>query len=350
MWLSPSRSLLITQLLFQLCRPSSQFSATLEQKSSPLSPAAQTTTVDNNPNIQLDGTWSTAKQALRNPNCSVVSISGLDHHLSSLQSYFCGVDAPSDVDLRMRVRCCGDGDTTNSSTDISYVDCASVYQTIMDAPSTTGWKNKNNNNKITTSDINTEQPNNNPNNPCIQALQELALGVHSLSDGSLQRTVTDIHMRVVCASTYSANDPPFHTDKCPLRGYVTLVGPGTEYMDGTSRPWEYVALRSLGVDGLGLVNGEGRLKMAEELEFIVMKGDYYDASVPNDDSSMMKNKKKLWSRAEACVHRSPPGNNAKRVILSLDLADGGDDQEWEERGRKRNWRVGMTQRKSHLVS
>ena len=92
--------------------------------------------------------------------------------------------------------------------------------------------------------------------------------------------------------------------------------------------------------------------MARELEFIVMKGDYYDASVPKDDnnSSMSQNKKKLWSRAEACVHRSPPGNKAKRVILSLDLADGGDDQEWEERGRKRNWRVGMTQRKSHLVS
>ena len=126
-------------------------------------------------------------------------------------------------------------------------------------------------------------------------------------------------------------------------------------MDCTCLPWEYVALRGLGVDGLGVVNGEGSLKMAEELEFIVMKGDYYDASDPKDDdnsnSSMMKNKnKKLWSRAEACVHRSPPGNNAKRVILSLDLADGGDDQEWEERGRKRNWRVGMTQRKSHLVS
>mmetsp|Transcript_31835 Transcript_31835/g.64357 ORF Transcript_31835/g.64357 Transcript_31835/m.64357 type:complete len:351 (-) Transcript_31835:484-1536(-) len=350
MWLSSSsRALLITQLLFQLCRPSSQFSATVEQKSSPLSPAPQTTTVDN-PNIQLDGSWSTAKQALRNPNCSVVSISGLDHHLSTLQSYFCGEDAPSDVDLRMRVRCCGgNGNSTNSSTEISYVDCANVYHTIVDPPSTTGWRN--NNNKITTSDINNEQHNNNPNNPCIQALQELALGVHSLTDGPLQRTVTDIHMRVVCASTYSANDPPFHTDKCPLRGYVTLVGPGTEYMDSTCRPWEYVALRSLGVDGLGLVNGEGRLKMASELEFIVMKGDYYDASVPEDDISMMKkNKKKLWSRAEACVHRSPPGNNAKRVILSLDLADGGDDQEWEERGRKRNWRVGMTQRKSHLVS
>eukprot|EP00985_Skeletonema_marinoi_P029297 scaffold27525_cov88-Skeletonema_marinoi.AAC.1 len=347
MWLSSSsRALLITQLLFQLCKQSSQFSTTVEQKS-PSSPAPQT--IDN-PNIQLDGSWSTAKQALRNPNCSVVSISGLDHHLSTLQSYFCGVDAPSDVDLRMRVRCCGNGNSTNSSTEISYVDCANVYHTIMDAPITTGWRN--NNNKIATNDINTEQTTNNNPNPCIQALQELAIGVHSLSDGPLQRTVTDIHMRIVCASTYSANDPPFHTDKCPLRGYVTLVGPGTEYMDGTCLPWEYVALRSLGVDGLGLVNGEERLKMASELEFIVMKGDYYDASVPKDDnssSSMMMNKK-LWSRAEACVHRSPPGNNAKRVILSLDLADGGDDQEWEERGRKRNWRVGMTQRKSHLVS
>jgi len=121
-------------------------------------------------------------------------------------------------------------------------------------------------------------------------------------------------------------------------------------MDCTCLPWEYLALRSLGVDGLGLVNGKGSLKMAEELEFIVMKGDYYDASVPEDDSNNSSSNKKLWSRAEACVHRSPPGNNAKRVILSLDLADGGDDQEWEERGRKRNWRVGMTQRKSHLVS
>eukprot|EP00985_Skeletonema_marinoi_P002763 scaffold1137_cov124-Skeletonema_marinoi.AAC.3 len=231
MWLSlSSRALLITQLLFQLCKPSSQFSATVEQKTSPLSPAPQTTTVDNNPNNKLDGSWSTAKQALRNPNFSVVSISGLDHHLSTLQSYFCGVDAPSDVDLRMRVR-----------------------------------------------------------------------------------------------------------------------GPGTEYMDATCLPWEYVALRSLGVDGLGVVNGKGRLKMARELEFIVMKGDYYDASVP-EEVGLGSSKKKLWSRAEACVHRSPPGNNAKRVILSLDLADGGDDQEWEERGRKRNWRVGMTQRKSHLVS
>eukprot|EP00984_Skeletonema_dohrnii_P008178 scaffold3005_cov102-Skeletonema_dohrnii-CCMP3373.AAC.3 len=347
MWLSSYRALLITQLLFQLCKQSSQFSATVEKTSPPSSSSPQATTVDN-PNIQLSGSWSTAKQALRNPNCCVVSISGLDHHLSTLQSYFCGEDAPSDVDLRMRVRCCGN-DGTNTSTDISYADCANVYHTIMDPPSTTGWS-KNNNNKITTSDINIEQL----NNPCIQALQELALGVHSLTDGPLQHTVTDIHMRIVCASTYSANDPPFHTDKCPLRGYVTLVGPGTEYMDATCRPWEYVALRSLGVDGLGLVNGEGSLNMAEELEFIVMKGDYYDASVPKDDSSsssVMKNKsKKLWSRAEACVHRSPPGNNAKRVILSLDLADGGDDQEWEERGRKRNWRVGMTQRKSHLVS
>lgn len=37
-------------------------------------------------------------------------------------------------------------------------------------------------------------------------------------------------------------------------------------------------------------------------------------------------KKKVWSRSEACVHRSQAGDNAKRVILSLGLVDGRDDQ------------------------
>ena len=348
MWFSSSRAALIAQLLLQLCRSSSQFSAifsstTLDSRTSSSSHA-----------IKCDGNWYQAKQALCNPNCCVVSISGIDHHLATLQSYFCGDDAPSDIDLRMRVRCCNaDGRNKYNRTEIIYEDCANVYNTVMN-PSATNNKNENDEQIINI-------------NPCIQALQELAQGVQSLADGPLQSTVTDVHMRIVCASNYKANDPPFHTDKCPLRGYVTLAGPGTEYMDVTCQPWEYVALRTLGVEGLGGINMDkvGRLRMANELEFIVMKGDYYDASFPDDDvmgssnnnsnhnESVGNNKqtnKLLWSRSEACVHRSPPGNAGKRVILSLDLADGGDDQEWEERGRKRNWRVGMTQRKSHLVS
>lgn len=347
MRLSSSRTLLISQLLFQLYKPSFQFSAILENKSS---------LVQSRISRGIDGSWSQAKEALRNPNCCVVSISGIDHHLSTLQSYFCGDDAPSDIDLRMRVRCRSNAGTDDSNTEIIYEDCTNVYNTVMN-PSNGGgsW---NIIDTTTNNDVNEiEEQTNNIINPCIQALQELALGVQSLADGPLQSTVTDVHMRIVCASSYKAIDPPFHTDKCPLRGYVTLAGPGTEYMAVTCQPWEYVALRTLGVDGLSGVNRDkvGRLRMANELEFIVMKGDYYDASLSEDvgnDSNVGKKTKKngLWSRSEACVHRSPPGNKGKRVILSLDLADGGDDQEWEERGRKRNWRVGMTQRKSHLVS
>ena len=164
-------------------------------------------------------------------------------------------------------------------------------------------------------------------------------------------------MRIVCASNYKAIDPPFHTDKCPIRGYVTLAGPGTEYMDSTCTPLEYAGLRTLGVEGLAALNrdkAQHSLKMASELEFIVMKGDYYDAHCQQrqQQGKSVLNNKKLWTRSDACVHRSPSANDVsvKRVILSLDLADGGDDQEWDERGRKRSWRVGMTQRKSHLVS
>ena len=95
-----------------------------------------------------------------------------------------------------------------------------------------------------------------------------------------------------------------------------------------------------------------------------MKGDHYDAPLPDDISPSMTNKMfgKVWDRSSACIHRSPPsassekttggvkGNNRRRVILSLDLADGRDDQEWYEICRKRGWRSGMTQRKSRLVS
>mmetsp|Transcript_552 Transcript_552/g.1278 ORF Transcript_552/g.1278 Transcript_552/m.1278 type:complete len:137 (+) Transcript_552:269-679(+) len=136
-------------------------------------------------------------------------------------------------------------------------------------------------------------------------------------------------------------------------------------MSRTCLPWEYAALRALGAEGLSAVSGEGEvrsLKMAEELEFIVMKGDLHDAPPPDDAPPSAEHDvlRKLWGRYSACVHRSPPcassGNasgakgNRRRVILSLDLADGRDDQEWYEVRRKRGWRSGMTQRKSRLVS
>ena len=180
------------------------------------------------------------------------------------------------------------------------------------------------------------------NHPCILALEELAKGVASLADGPLEGKTTDVYMRVVCASNYQAIDPMFHTDKCPLRGYVTLTGPGTEFLDETCLPWEYAALRTLGVNGLSAMNsGKARsLKTAKELEFIVMKGDHYNAPLPDGISPSVTSK--LWSRSSACVHRSsacvhrsPPSaaavtekssigivKSSKRIILSLDLADG----------------------------
>lgn len=296
---------------------------------------------------ELSGDWPSAKQSLRDPKCCVVSVTGLRCHISTIQRYFCSDDAPDDLDLRMKVRC-GDEDD-------AHADCSRIYNAVMQ-PSLSMQ------NAIYSDgedDQNNEHVNN--HNPCILALEELARGVASLADGPLEGTCRDVHMRVVCASNYQAIDPMFHTDKCPIRGYVTLTGPGTQYMNETCLPWEYAALRSLGERGLS-GNKRRRLQMAKELDFIVMKGDQYDAPLPEDTSnSFMANDLlgKIWDRSSACVHRSPASVSSggqmgsyskRRVILSLDLADGIDNQEWYEIDRKRGWRSGMTQRKSRLVS
>mmetsp|Transcript_11291 Transcript_11291/g.27769 ORF Transcript_11291/g.27769 Transcript_11291/m.27769 type:complete len:351 (+) Transcript_11291:284-1336(+) len=295
----------------------------------------------------LSGDWSKAKHSLRSPKCCVVAVSGLEHHLSTLQQYFCGDNAPSDLDLRMRVRC-----KDNTIENVAYEDCSKIYNSVMGLPVLAKDAIKSEKPRGESDNLPTESNKSTDfgvTHPCILALEELARGVASLADGPLEGTCTDVHMRVVCASNYRAIDPMFHTDKCPLRGYVTLTGPGTEYMDETCLPWEYAAIRSLGVDGLSAVGGKAQsLKMANELEFIVMKGDHYEASLPDGTSSPLT--ERLWSRSSACLHRSPPGASSQRVILSLDLADGVDNQEWYEISRKRGWRSGMTQRKSRLVS
>ncbi|KAL7548315.1 hypothetical protein ACHAWF_011602 [Thalassiosira exigua] len=312
-------------------------------------PRSQSVNQPPNPPRNLSGDWHAAKLSLRNPQCCVVAVKGLEHHLSVLQQCFCSRDAPTDLDLRMRVRC----QSNHTSLHAAYDDCSDIYNLVMGPSSSAkGVEARRVKKDATPLEL---------SHSCILAREELARGVVSLADGPLDGMCHDVHMRIVCASDYRATDPPFHTDKCPLRGYATLTGPGTEYMDETCLPWEYAALRSLGVDGLCAVSGEGkakRLKVAEELEFIVMKGDYYDAPLPDGMSTSMIGN--VWSRSSACVHRSPPGASSKRVsgggrgrqrvIISLDLADGMDDQEWYEARRKRGWRSGMTQRKSHLVS
>lgn len=241
-----------------------------------------------------------------------------------------------DIDLRMRVRC--------KNSDSACADCHKIYSSIMN-PSVL---------KDALIKSGDGDPYNDDNHhTCVLALKELARGFASLADGRLQHIINDVHLRIVSASSYEAIDPSFHTDKCPLRGYVTLAGPGTQYMERTCQPWEYAALRTLGVDNDdGYVEG---MKSANELEFIVMKGDTYnecDIPLPDDCSPSLLGT--IWKRATACVHRSPPAvegrRGQRRVILSLDLADGVDDQEWYVFDKRRSWRSGMTQRKSRLVA
>ena len=198
----------------------------------------------------------------------------------------------------------------------------------------------------------------------LDALHEIAQGVSSLTRDSAavgnsddNKVCDGVFIRIVCASEYKARDPMFHTDKAPLRAYVTLCGVGTEIMTRPCSPLEYATLRSLGT-----INDDDTssrtLRQANELEFIVMKGDYYKHSSKNDRSSGSGQSSSpswmaanfWWKRASACVHRSPPGTGGRRIIFSLDLADGDDDREWYEVNKKREWRSGMTQRKSRLVA
>uniref|UniRef100_A0A7S3L1Z7 Uncharacterized protein n=1 Tax=Amphora coffeiformis TaxID=265554 RepID=A0A7S3L1Z7_9STRA len=195
--------------------------------------------------------------------------------------------------------------------------------------------------------------------PCSLALRELACGMagimsldsssssnnnnRSTKNDNLDTTTAAVFVRIVCASSYKARDPMYHTDKAPLRGYVTLHGPGTDFLTrNMASPLEYVSLRSLGRVLPGKPSED--VRSANPLEFIIMKGDYY--------YSYHQQPNMVMDRRYACMHRSPPAHDGsgRRVIVSFDLADGTDDREWYEIHKKREWRSGMTQRKSHLVA
>jgi hypothetical protein len=180
----------------------------------------------------------------------------------------------------------------------------------------------------------------------------------------------------------------FHTDKAPLRGYVTLFGPGTDFRTKPCSILEYIKLRTLGttttsnkdnhsdcsqnaIDHDRYFN-DNDLRRAKNLEFIIMKGDYYYPMITELQPTLYYDGKdflpslrenislffnhfiytsQLWTRAYVCIHRSPPATTgSRRMILSLDLADGDDDREWCDLHMKRKWRSGMTQRKSRLVA
>ena len=244
----------ICSLLLYLCSLSSPFSTTPKTIPAKADNASGLVTDPTSTHpfkvpSRLSGDWFTAKQSLRNPKCCVVAVPGLEHHLSTIQEFFCGDDAPTDLDLRMRVRC---RNKDIEEVAVAYKDCAKIYNSVMEPSSSVkdainfDWDENHNLSRESKSN----QNNISTNHPCILALEELARGVASLADGPLDGKCTDVHMRVVCASNYQAIDPMFHTDKCPLRGYVTLTGLGTQYMNETCLPWEYAALRTLGANGL----------------------------------------------------------------------------------------------------
>ena len=331
--------------------PSAPITSAFSASTSSVPPSISVATFPDAQTQALSGTWPDAKVGLRHPDCCVVSVSNLTPYLQILQNKFCGGDGPDDLDLRIRVRC--------DEYDKAYDDCEMICKAVM-KPLPVGnvedvrreyqreadWSREDSSDNMTT-----------------QALVELCRGVASLADGPLTNTVQDVHLRIVCASSYRARDPMFHTDKCPLRGYVTLTGPGTQYMNRTCSPVEYGLLRTFGGEALeGNDDLHDNLESAEELDFIVMKGDCYEAPLPTGVELGLSDQvtRKMWKRTSACVHRSPPvgggssgGENTagrRRVIVSLDLADGDDDQEWYEVGQRRRWRSGMTQRKSRLVA
>ena len=307
----------------------------------------------NDHSINFDPSWSTARNALRDPGCCVVSVvkngssqqksdSDEDQHSTkSLKDYLkvlrerLAVHGPSDIDIRTRI------DTTSYGS--ATKDCVRVCQSMLLLGK-----------EMISKEI----------DDTAEALAELAMGMSSFAkDCSSPNNDDDgVFLRIVCASSYGAHDPVFHTDKAPLRGYTTLEGVGTEFVTHPCSPLEYLALRSFGMALPRFGNQQQQtknnsheeddtnLRCASEGEFIVMKGDYYYRGNPDYSSSW-------WRQREfACVHRSPPGSSdrgsisRRRVIVSFDLADGDDDREWHDANQKRTWRAGMTQRKSKLVA
>lgn len=266
----------------------------------------------------------------------MVSIENINPHLQILQREVAG-HGPSDVDLRARIRT--STIPSDSSQSIVFEDCLKVLDSILEPKENGCYSSKN------------------EENPCASALQELAVGMASMAEGVTFQDEngeigTDVFVRIVCASNYRAREPPYHTDKAPFRGYVTLRGVGTEFLNRPSSPLEYLQLRTFGEDG---IDDSTKMKVvcsALECQFIVMKGDYYydfaDKDLREHEASSFLDK--LWARSRACVHRSPQGNGQRRVIISFDLDDGNDDREWYQAGTKREWRNGLTQRKSRLVA
>lgn len=96
--------------------------------------------------------------------------------------------------------------------------------------------------------------------------------------------------------------PRFHVDRVAVRGVLTVLGPGTEWLPNSDLERERLGHAGGDDDATsGLVKSWDRLEHAEPGSLAVFKGT-------------------AWPGIEnrAVVHRSPPADGTRRVVLTLD--------------------------------
>ena len=99
--------------------------------------------------------------------------------------------------------------------------------------------------------------------------------------------------------------PRFHVDRVAVRGVLTVLGPGTEWLADTELDRSRLGHAGGDDDATsGLVKRWDRVERAESGSLAVFKGT-------------------AWPGIEdrAVVHRSPPADGARRVVLTLDWLD-----------------------------
>ncbi len=108
------------------------------------------------------------------------------------------------------------------------------------------------------------------------------------------------------AVTGAAMCPRFHVDHVGLRAVVTLLGPGTEWLDHRDVDRTRLGHRAGGLSDArsGLMRAGAVVHRASVGDLVVMKG----AAWPDHAE-------------RAAVHRSPSGEGARRVVVTLDALD-----------------------------
>ena len=108
------------------------------------------------------------------------------------------------------------------------------------------------------------------------------------------------------AVTGSAMCPRFHVDHVGLRAVVTLLGPGTEWLDHGDVDRARLGHRAAGAadECSGLLRPGATVLRAAPGDLVVMKGTAWPGN-----------------EARGAVHRSPCAGDGRRVVLTFDALD-----------------------------